>query len=133
LSIADDLRGFLRSHDLAEVSREQVPALLGELEVIRLRLLLLAIDCGRARQEPSADADRLLTVSEAATSLAVTRGHLYDLIRRGLFPSVRIGKFLRVVSTDLQRWIAEHHAYAVDVATPSSLGSPSSPWRKSLR
>jgi putative molybdopterin biosynthesis protein len=47
----------------------------------------------------------LLTASEVAQLLRVRTARVYELIRRGLLPSVRIGRQVRVPLADLSRWI----------------------------
>jgi len=37
-----------------------------------------------------------LTVEEAARLLRLRRSHAYELVRRGVIPSVRLGGFIRV-------------------------------------
>lgn len=44
-----------------------------------------------------------LTVEEAARLLRLRRSHAYELVRRGVIPSVRLGRFIRVPSEQLLR------------------------------
>jgi excisionase family DNA binding protein len=48
----------------------------------------------------------LLTIREACDRLKLSRASLYRLIQSGQLPSVRIGRSRRVVSEDLDRFIA---------------------------
>ena len=48
----------------------------------------------------------LLTPREAAVTLGIGRTHIYDLIARGVIPSVRIGRSVRVPADALREWIA---------------------------
>jgi excisionase family DNA binding protein len=48
----------------------------------------------------------LLTIREACDRLKLSRASLYRLIQSGRLPSVRIGRSRRVVSEDLDRFIA---------------------------
>lgn len=50
----------------------------------------------------------LLTVEEAAERLRLSRGFLYQLIRRGEIPTVKIGKARRIRPADLERFITAH-------------------------
>ena len=43
----------------------------------------------------------LLTPTEVATTLGIGRSKLYELMRTGVVPSVRIGACRRIASTDL--------------------------------
>ena len=46
-----------------------------------------------------------LRVEEAAKILAVSKSKLYELIRAGLIPHIRIGRSLRVPIETLRNWI----------------------------
>lgn len=46
-----------------------------------------------------------LTVAEAAAALHLGRNTVYDLIRHGDLPSIRIGRAIRVPQAALQEWI----------------------------
>ena len=47
----------------------------------------------------------LVTVEEAARRLALSRTTLYQQIRRGVIPSVRIGHSRRIPVIDLERYV----------------------------
>lgn len=47
-----------------------------------------------------------LSVREAAQQLGVGRNRVYDLIRAGDLPHLRIGKTIRVPTEHLAAWIA---------------------------
>lgn len=51
-----------------------------------------------------------LTVPEAAAELQIPVSTLYDLIRRGEVPAVRIGKRIRVPWRRLEEWLNEKEA-----------------------
>ena len=48
----------------------------------------------------------LLNPIEAATILGIGRSKLYELMRAGVVPSVRIGSCRRIASTDLSELVA---------------------------
>ena len=48
----------------------------------------------------------LLTVEEAADCLGIGRTSMFDLITRGVVPSVRIGKLRRVRPQELEGYVA---------------------------
>jgi len=48
----------------------------------------------------------LLTVEEAADRLSVGRTYMFELIRSGTVPSVRVGKLRRVRPEDLEGYVA---------------------------
>ena len=47
----------------------------------------------------------LLTVAEAAELLRVHPNHVYELIRRGELPHVRLGRVIRLPRHRLHQWI----------------------------
>ncbi|MHB8512193.1 MAG: helix-turn-helix domain-containing protein [Actinomycetota bacterium] len=49
----------------------------------------------------------LLTVSEVAQILRLSRARLYELIAAGTLPSVRIGHARRIRRSDLKQFIAQ--------------------------
>jgi excisionase family DNA binding protein len=52
----------------------------------------------------------LLTAAEAATMLAVRPSWIGDAARNGHLPCVRIGKHVRFLRSDLERWVGEHRS-----------------------
>ena len=50
---------------------------------------------------------RLLKSGEVAEILQVSKAHAYVLMKRGVIPSIRIGKIVRVRLEDLERYINE--------------------------
>lgn len=49
---------------------------------------------------------RLLTAAQAAEILAVSPARVYELMRCGLIPHVRIGRQVRIDPAALEAWIA---------------------------
>lgn len=49
----------------------------------------------------------LLTPREAAALLAVRVSWVYDAVRAGRVPCVRVGRHVRFLRSDLERWIVE--------------------------
>ena len=47
----------------------------------------------------------LLTIPQVVLALSLSRSKVYDLIARGELPVSRIGRSVRVRSTDLERWV----------------------------
>ena len=47
----------------------------------------------------------MLTVDEAAAQLRVSRGAVYQLVRSGVLPSVRIGRAVRIPERCLQNFV----------------------------
>jgi excisionase family DNA binding protein len=50
--------------------------------------------------------DRLLTVKQAASYLAIAVSHVYSLMERGELPYIKIGSSRRLHPQDLQQFIA---------------------------
>ncbi len=101
----------------AGLPRDQVPALLGELERLRASLwgrVTSLQPCDNAHSAPQGADDRLLTVPEVAELLTMHVSSLYEMARRGELPSVRVGKHVRVPATALRQWLAqrEHVGYS---------------------
>jgi excisionase family DNA binding protein len=70
-----------------------------------------AAELGRHRGRRPAPEGRagqrlLLTVEEAADRLCVGRTYMFDLIAKGVVPSVRLGKLRRIRAEDLERYVS---------------------------
>ena len=50
--------------------------------------------------------ERLLTAQQVAVLLQVPKARVYELIRLGLLPGVRVGRQVRVSQDALGEWIA---------------------------
>lgn len=99
----------------ATLAPEAIPRLLGELE--RLKALLWGRMLNRLPTNngvPLAEEDRLLTVPQVAELLAIPKGYVYKLARRGEIPIVRLGKYVRVQPSDLDEWVGRHRQKGVD-------------------
>ena len=55
---------------------------------------------------------RLLRATEVADVLGLGRSKVYDMMKRGQLPVVRIGKAIRVPAHALEEWIKIHTANA---------------------
>jgi excisionase family DNA binding protein len=55
---------------------------------------------------------RLLRATEVATVLGLGRSKVYDMMKRGQLPVVRIGKAVRVPAHALEEWIKTHTSNA---------------------
>ncbi|MBI4504009.1 MAG: helix-turn-helix domain-containing protein [Chloroflexi bacterium] len=71
--------------------------------------------------------NRLLTVTETAHVLSVSRSKLYELVLAGDIPSITLGRSRRIPAAALAEWIAHQQ---VDQAPPA----PSiPPWDRTHR
>jgi excisionase family DNA binding protein len=61
---------------------------------------------GEVEVTAAADSSLLLTVSEAARVLSISRNLAYELVARGDLPAVRPGRVIRVPRHGLEQWIA---------------------------
>jgi excisionase family DNA binding protein len=50
----------------------------------------------------------LLTPADAAALLSVRRSWIYDAARNGHLPCVRVGRHVRFLRSDLERWVSAH-------------------------
>jgi len=57
--------------------------------------------------QEGADVEELLTIQEAAEILTVPDSWLYAATKRGDFPCVRIGRYVRIRRSDIRDWISE--------------------------
>ncbi len=69
--------------------------------------------------------DTLLTVAEAARILSVSRGLIYQMIRRGELPALAIHRVLRIRARDLDRFITDSDMTKEPVAADSERRSDS--------
>ncbi|WP_369075899.1 helix-turn-helix domain-containing protein [Nocardioides renjunii] len=49
--------------------------------------------------------ERLLTAMEVAEQLSVPESWLYGAARRGVFPAVKVGRYVRFRQEDVTEWI----------------------------
>jgi excisionase family DNA binding protein len=57
---------------------------------------------------PAVDlSEPLLSAPQAAAVLSVRTSWVYDAARSGSLPCVRVGKHVRFLRSDLERWVAE--------------------------
>lgn len=52
----------------------------------------------------------LLTPMQAAELLAVRRSWVYDAARQGELPCIRVGRHVRFLRSDLERWVSAHRS-----------------------
>ena len=53
-----------------------------------------------------AGGDRLLTAEEVADLLQVSKGWVYEQIRRDSMPHIRLGRYVRFRRSAVERWIS---------------------------
>jgi excisionase family DNA binding protein len=62
----------------------------------------------QAVDSPPERTERLLTVADAATFLAISRRQVYVLLDRGELPAVRVGTRIRLIPADLRDYLERH-------------------------
>ena len=74
---------------------------------------------------PAVDlAQPLLDAHQAAGILSVRPSWIYDAARRGELPRVRLGKHVRFLRSDLERWVAGQRHGATSGNTSSHTRAP---------
>ena len=59
---------------------------------------------------PAPLSEPLLDVADAAALLSVRRSWIYEAVRDGRLPHLKIGRHLRFLRSDLERWVvAQRH------------------------
>lgn len=61
----------------------------------------------------SIPAERLWTVREAATFLQLGRNAVYEMVKHGELPNVRIGSRVRFIPAELRAWAERQRAATV--------------------
>ena len=79
---------------LADLPREAIPELLGEIARVEALLRLRLTDPIAAA--PTVSEDRWLTAGEVAARAGFKTPYVLELCRRGALPSVRQGKYVRI-------------------------------------
>jgi len=50
----------------------------------------------------------ILTIPEVAAYLKMSKAKIYNMVRRGEIPHIKVGKNVRVRQADLQDWLHQH-------------------------
>lgn len=114
-----------------EVARDLLPRIIG-LQTALLAQTLSPSASGDGQPEVPAEDLQLLKASEVASLLDLPKARVYELIRHGQLPAVRVGeKHVRVPRTSLREWIAQHQEKGVDTQVSQMLTSPHEGFRDS--
>jgi len=119
--VSPDLAAQLATleRQLATATPQEIPRLVGELERIKTVLLARIMSAaagvnGRTEGQASENLDHL-TISEVAVLLHMSKGRVYELIRQGELPAVRLGKKdLRVPLAALRERLAQRQENRLD-------------------
>lgn len=124
--MAPTLREVLEAPErVGSLPPEAMPEMLGELVLLLVHLLKqISGTPGTTHQKKPEDLDRLLTVAETATILSLRPARVYELVRQRVLRAVRVGRYVRVRSRDLQAWIEAQREEGVDGRIQPGLSSP---------
>jgi excisionase family DNA binding protein len=89
----------------AELPLEALPAILCQLGALQCVLTARLAQCQNEQALGPKEDDRLLSVPDVAKILDVPKSYAYELARRGVLPTVRLGKYVRVRSATLRTWL----------------------------
>jgi len=95
---------LLDARSLADLPREAIPELLGEIARVEALLRLRLTDPIAAT--PVVSEDRWLTAGEVAHRAGFKTPYVLELCRRGTLPSVRQGKYVRIPELGFRAWQA---------------------------
>lgn len=74
------------------------------------RARVLVVDVAADSQPPASLTEPLLRPADAAKLLAVRVSWIYEAVRDGRLPCVRVGRHLRFLPSDLERWVAQQRS-----------------------
>lgn len=100
--------GISRAHAYQLVAQGELPSLrLGRRIVVSRQKLarLIGHDAtgGEGPDLPAGENRLVLTVTEVAAALGISRAHAYELVARGELPSLRLGRRIVVPHLELDR------------------------------
>ena len=55
----------------------------------------------------------MLKASDIAPQLGLTSGRVYQLIQKGVIPSVKCGRSVRIPKRDWEKWLAKQNQIAI--------------------
>ena len=88
----------------ARTRADEVPALLGALEQLRVALWARVVRARESAPREFPD-NQVLTVSDVATELKFTPAYVYDAIRTGKLHAMRTGRYVRVRRSAVAAWL----------------------------
>lgn len=92
------------TREVERATPAECPSLIGELERLKASLWLRMAAPAQAQPTPH---DQLLTATEVAARLSVTKAHVYK--HAGRYPfAVREGRYVRFSQQGLARYLARH-------------------------
>ncbi len=93
---------------LTEAPAESVPALLGDLERLKMVLWAKLMHVAVPQAQPALGDETLLSIPQVAERLKIPVARCYELARyQDGLPTIRLGKSLRVSPTELAAWLGQ--------------------------
>src|SRR6476659_2096642 len=92
---------------IAQCSDDSLGAVMAQLAACQTAVAARLITQYGTPPPPEAAAP-LLNVNQIAERLHLVKSRVYELIRQGKLPAVRIGKHVRMEAGCLEQWIAGH-------------------------
>ncbi len=90
--------------EISAWSPERCTELLGALERVRVLAWFQVVKGPQSLSRQ--DKGQLLTLPQVAERLAVPETYAYELARQNRLPVVRLGKYVRVASEELEKWLS---------------------------
>ena len=121
---------ILDSHRFADIPRDAIPEILGQLARVEA---LLRLRLTEPNAPPAAvPEDRWLTAGEVADRTGFKPPYVLELCRRGVLSSARQGKYVRIPESGLRAWLRTR-THALDQAGSVTLPSAHDTGRGSSR
>ena len=117
---------------LATLPTQMLPTVIAKLQSLTMELLLRFLDeTLRTVTAPLSASLELFTVEEAARMMKVPTSHVYDLVRTGQLPHIRVGKkYIRIPIAAFHDWLAHQRAATDRVDSAPQAGHTRAPRRR---
>ena len=100
-------------HLIAQAEPEHLPALSAALAARSGMIAARLLQASREPETPEKSSERLMTVSEVASRLVLRPARVYELVRQGDLPVIRIGpNQLRISENALAKWLSKREKYS---------------------
>lgn len=107
----ENIQDLIDKLTAAEISREDIPAMIAALAAIQVSLASRLLEPTRAETQ---EVKKLFSVPQVALMIGTPKAYIYDLVRKGEIPFVKIGKYIRVKEDDLKIFIEKNYKKTLD-------------------